>query len=71
MTTEKFQIITSTASVKNSDQLKNLNITLEQATDFNEDPFKNYRYEDPFLITDPFKAKAAPMKGNFTLFLNV
>ena len=24
------------------------------ATDFQEDPFKNYRYEDPFLIEDPF-----------------
>lgn len=24
------------------------------ATDFKEDPFKNYRYEDPFLIEDPF-----------------
>jgi len=34
------------------------------ASDFQEDPFKNYRYEDPFLIEDPFKdqngnAKAA------------
>lgn len=25
------------------------------ASDFQEDPFKNYRYEDPFLIEDPFK----------------
>lgn len=24
------------------------------ASDFQEDPFKNYRYEDPFLIEDPF-----------------
>lgn len=29
--------------------------TQELSTDFQEDPFKNYRYEDPFLIEDPFK----------------
>ena len=22
--------------------------------DFQEDPFQNYRYEDPFMIKDPF-----------------
>lgn len=27
----------------------------ELSTDFQEDPFKNYRYEDPFMIEDPFK----------------
>lgn len=26
----------------------------EPTGDFNEDPFKNYRYEDPFMIADPF-----------------
>lgn len=26
----------------------------ESGTDFKEDPFQNYRYEDPFLISDPF-----------------
>lgn len=30
----------------------------EPAGDFNEDPFKNYRYEDPFLISDPFQDEA-------------
>lgn len=28
-------------------------------TDFQEDPFKNYRYEDPFLIEDPFNDENA------------
>lgn len=28
---------------------------LDVSTDFQEDPFKNYRYEDPFMIEDPFK----------------
>lgn len=43
----------------------------EPAGDFNEDPFKNYRYEDPFLISDPFQDEAAPSpvpavtKGSF------
>lgn len=39
---------------------------VEPAADFNEDPFKNYRYEDPFLISDPFQdeeAKPAVVKG--------
>lgn len=27
----------------------------EGAKDFQEDPFENYRYEDLFLIDDPFK----------------
>lgn len=31
---------------------------VEPAGDFNEDPFKNYRYEDPFLISDPFQDEA-------------
>lgn len=34
--------------------VKNMN-TSEATGDFNEDPFKNYRYEDPFMIADPFQ----------------
>ncbi|CAO1410912.1 unnamed protein product [Diamesa tonsa] len=42
---------------------------METAADFSEDPFKNYRYEDPFLISDPFqeekeKEKADIFNGN-------
>lgn len=35
----------------------------ELAGDFQEDPFKNYRYEDPFLIEDPFKDENGNEKG--------
>ncbi|KAH8283489.1 hypothetical protein KR018_004142 [Drosophila ironensis] len=43
-------------------------------TDFNDDPFKDYRYEDPFSIKDPFaddddedekEKSAAGLKNNF------
>lgn len=43
---------------------------METAKDFNEDPFKNYRYEDPFLISDPFQEEEAPaavVKGKIEL----
>lgn len=44
------------------------------ASDFQEDPFKNYRYEDPFLIEDPFNdqngnAKAAAEPGKISQFM--
>lgn len=29
--------------------------TGDTSTDFKEDPFSNYRYEDPFMIEDPFQ----------------
>jgi hypothetical protein len=39
----------------------------DNSTDFKEDPFSNYRYEDPFMIEDPFQdeqeAPAAVFKG--------
>lgn len=43
---------------------------IEPAGDFDEDPFKNYRYEDPFLISDPFQDEPtapapAVTKGSF------
>lgn len=37
--------------------------TQELSTDFQEDPFKNYRYEDPFMIEDPFKDENGNPKG--------
>lgn len=37
--------------------------TMETAADFSEDPFKNYRYEDPFLISDPFQEEKEKEKG--------
>lgn len=49
-------------------------VAAEPAGDFNEDPFKNYRYEDPFLISDPFQdeptSSPAPAvtKGSFQRF---
>lgn len=40
---------------------------VEPAADFKEDPFKNFRYEDPFLISDPFQdeeeAKPVSVEG--------
>lgn len=43
--------------------------TAAPAADFQEDPFKNYRYEDPFMISvdfqeDPFKDENANEKAN-------
>lgn len=39
----------------------------ELSTDFQEDPFKNYRYEDPFMIEDPFNDERAKVeKGKLT-----
>lgn len=38
-------------------------VTMETAADFSEDPFKNYRYEDPFLISDPFQEEKEKEKG--------
>ncbi|KAI4486108.1 hypothetical protein M0804_006597 [Polistes exclamans] len=32
--------------------------------DFTEDPFRNYRYEDPFNITDPFSDEAEDSNAN-------
>lgn len=40
-------------------------VTMETAADFSEDPFKNYRYEDPFLISDPFQEEKEKEKGEF------
>lgn len=43
--------------------MKISNSTQELASDFQEDPFKNYRYEDPFLIEDPFQDENGNKKG--------
>lgn len=57
------------------EQPKNLSTANDAASDFNEDPFKNYRYEDPFMIADPFQdeevpaAPAAVVKGEKLLSL--
>lgn len=43
---------------------------METAADFSEDPFKNYRYEDPFLISDPFQEEKEKEKGeNLSWFI--
>lgn len=42
-------------------------VTMETAADFSEDPFKNYRYEDPFLISDPFQEEKEKEKGKTLL----
>jgi len=31
-----------------------IHVTMAKLSDFTEDPFRDYRYEDPFNITDPF-----------------
>lgn len=50
---------------------KDVSMTSEPASDFNEDPFKNYRYEDPFMISDPFQDEEPPadvFKGKKSFF---
>lgn len=32
--------------------------------DFTDDPFRDYRYEDPFNIADPFEEGAAPVASS-------
>ena len=59
------------ATVKTS-ETKNVSKSQDLSTDFQEDPFKNYRYEDPFMIEDPFKdengnEKAEKGKKSFKL----
>lgn len=54
-------------------QQKNTVMSSESASDFNEDPFKNYRYEDPFMISDPFQDEEPPadiFKGRNFVFLS-
>ncbi|KAL1448849.1 hypothetical protein WDU94_000103 [Cyamophila willieti] len=38
--------------------------TLPPLTDFTDDPFKDYRYEDPFNIVDPFSDDDLPARTN-------
>ncbi|KAI4499824.1 hypothetical protein M0802_005080 [Mischocyttarus mexicanus] len=37
---------------------------ISKLPDFTEDPFRNYRYEDPFNITDPFSDEAEDSNAN-------
>jgi hypothetical protein len=55
-----------TATVAPMSQSKSHSTASEPSSDFNEDPFKNYRYEDPFMISDPFQDEETPVvvKGN-------
>lgn len=48
-----------TATVAPMDHSKSTSMNYETASDFKEDPFQNYRYEDPFLISDPFPEEEA------------
>lgn len=57
-----------TATVAPMEHSKNTSVISEPTSDFKEDPFQNYRYEDPFLISDPFQeeevaAPAIPAEG--------
>lgn len=49
-----------TATVAPMDKQQDISDVSEVASDFQEDPFKNYRYEDPFMISDPFQNEEAP-----------
>jgi hypothetical protein len=40
---------------RNVPKVENVATVATVATDFKEDPFQNYRYEDPFMIADPFQ----------------
>lgn len=39
------------------------------STDFSDDPFKNYRYEDVFNIEDPFSEESVTIKGEIISML--
>ncbi|XP_075167068.1 epidermal growth factor receptor pathway substrate 15 isoform X3 [Haematobia irritans] len=41
-------------TVDNYSTIKSISSIISGPTDFNDDPFKDYRYEDPFNIKDPF-----------------
>lgn len=56
---------TSTENVKMTD-IKTEDANATVASDFQEDPFKNYRYEDPFLIEDPFNDENGNQKPTET-----
>lgn len=40
-----------------------------KASDFSDDPFKNYRYEDVFNIEDPFAEDEVAAKGKYKISL--
>ena len=79
MSTTVPEVSKAPSFVPMEEEIKNLSITSEPivaASDFKEDPFQNYRYEDPFLISDPFQDEAPPVpvtatvivKGNAIMF---
>jgi hypothetical protein len=47
--------------VNGNDALATSNVSV--ATDFQEDPFKDYRYEDVFSIEDPFNDEVSDAKN--------
>lgn len=50
-----------TATVAPRMETPKMNTTAnESGSDFKEDPFQNYRYEDPFMISDPFQDEETP-----------
>lgn len=59
VTQEAPKIPTATVTPFETHNQSYVGVTAEPAGDFNEDPFKNYRYEDPYLIEDPFQDVAA------------
>lgn len=46
--------ITATNETDHFSTIKSTSSIITGPTDFKDDPFKNYRYEDPFNIKDPF-----------------
>jgi hypothetical protein len=56
---------------KSSETVWKSEVERTTASDFKEDPFQNYRYEDPFLISDPFtepEEQNIPVKGEKKTF---
>uniref|UniRef100_T1GAX3 Uncharacterized protein n=1 Tax=Megaselia scalaris TaxID=36166 RepID=T1GAX3_MEGSC len=45
--------------------------TTTKPTDFSDDPFKDYRYEDPFSIKDPFDSTMMRRLPRFLISVNL
>ncbi|XP_036142017.1 epidermal growth factor receptor substrate 15-like 1 isoform X2 [Monomorium pharaonis] len=54
---------TTTPTKATTDEI-HVTMTQPKLSDFTEDPFRDYRYEDPFNITDPFADETEDLNAN-------
>ncbi|XP_077275160.1 epidermal growth factor receptor pathway substrate 15 isoform X4 [Temnothorax americanus] len=55
---------TRTAPPRATSKTTHVAMAQPKLSDFTEDPFRDYRYEDPFNITDPFADEAEDLNAN-------